>query len=141
MKYFMLLLSFSFSALAAPQSIQELLKDHTCTVTVHQDFVVKKYESSVRIETGSGLFKKQVKLFLKEVDHFSNRRIKAGRKLKVDYVTNGGRVHFVDESIHGLMITPLVGDYSTSTLDDFQRFTNGKLTMKCSGVSYLEKEI
>jgi hypothetical protein len=122
-KYLALALSLvSFSAVA---DFNTLISDKKCVIEVTKDIIIPFGQRSVMV----GRFSVESS----QVDLNNNRRLKAGRILKIDYASNQA-IELEDKAISALCFTNTKGNCSDPRVLDssnFEAFSGNYLKLNC----------
>ena len=120
------LLVFSFSIFAKEQMVSDILQEKKCQIEVAQDVVVQYSQGAVT--AGNTL------LVMKGIDKANNRRLKAGRVLKIAGADEN-YILFEDAHVESMCIyqTNFCHELNRIKASEFEAWSQKKLKLVCNG--------
>lgn len=120
------LLASSFSLFAREQMVSDILQEKRCQIEVAQDVIVQYSQGAVT--AGNTL------LVMKHVDKANNRRLKAGRVLKIAS-TDENYILFDDAHVESLCVyqNNFCHELGRIKAADFEAWSQKKLKLVCNG--------
>ncbi|WPU66123.1 hypothetical protein [Peredibacter starrii] len=120
------LLLSSFTVFAKDQMLSDIIQEKRCHLEVAQDVIIQASQPSVTV--GNAL------LVMKQKDTANNRRLKAGRVLKISS-NDENYIFFNDAHVESICVYEphFCHELGRIKASDFERWSQNKLKLVCNG--------